>query len=136
MGESPGDLVSIFDVMLDKAMQLCRAQIGVIFLYEDGFFEAIGMRGLPEAQREWFESTGRFETGRESGLGQIALHDKLVRIEDVTLDGAYENRDPQRELTPAAQHKRSGVLTRWRRAQQRAEGQRREHHHGHAQHGC
>ena len=99
MDESPGDLVSIFDVILDKAMQLCHAQIGVIFLCENGFFEAIGMRGMPEAHREWFQRMGRFEAGPESGLGQIALHKKLVHIEDVTLDAAYKNRDPMRVAT-------------------------------------
>ena len=99
MDESPGDLVSIFDVILDKAMQLCHAQIGVIFLYEDGFFEAIGMRGVPDAHREYLHRSGRFEAGPESGLGKVALHKRLVHIEDVTLDAAYNNRDPLRVAT-------------------------------------
>ncbi len=47
MDESPGELGAIFDVILEKALQLCHAQLGIVFLYDAGLYEAIGMRGLP-----------------------------------------------------------------------------------------
>ena len=43
IGESPGELEAIFDVILEKALRLCHAQIGVVFLYDEGLFEAVGM---------------------------------------------------------------------------------------------
>lgn len=44
MASSPGDLDSIFAVILDKALRLCHAQLGIVFLYADGCYEAVAMR--------------------------------------------------------------------------------------------
>lgn len=99
MDESPGDLVSIFDVILEKGLQLCHAQLGVVFLYDAGSFEAIGMRGLPVAFSEWFRRAGRFDAGPETGLGRIANSQELVHIEDMSSTDAYKSRDPLRVAT-------------------------------------
>ena len=48
MDDSPGELEVILDVILEKALRLCHAQLGGVFLYSDGLFEAVDMRGLPE----------------------------------------------------------------------------------------
>ena len=99
MAESPGELVAIFDVILEKALQLCHAPFGIVFLYDAGSYEAIGMRGLPEAHRDWFQQAGRFEATPESGLGLIAKQQQLVHIEDVASEQAYKKRDPLRVAT-------------------------------------
>ncbi len=99
MDESSGQLVAIFDVILNKALKLCHARFGIVFLYEEGYYEAIGMCRLPEAHEEWFRQAGRFKASHESALARIAQQQKLVHIEDVGLEGAYKNRDPIRVAT-------------------------------------
>lgn len=99
MDRHAGDLVAIFDVILEKALQLCHAQIGIVFLYDGEFYEAIGMRGVPEAHRQWFHEQGRIKATPESGLGRIAKHHKLVHIEDAKSENAYRSGDPLRIAT-------------------------------------
>lgn len=99
LNESPGDLEAIFDVILEKALQLCHAQFGVVFVYDEGLYEAVGLRGLPEAHRDWFRQAGRFEASPHSGLGRIATTHELLHIEDIKSEDAYEKRDPLRVAT-------------------------------------
>jgi class 3 adenylate cyclase len=99
IGESPGELEAIFDVILEKALRLCHAQIGVVFLYDEGLFEAVGMRGLPDAYRDWFQQAGQFEPTQSTGYGRIVNQHEIVHIEDVKSEEAYINRDPLRVAT-------------------------------------
>lgn len=99
MNESPGELAAIFDVILEKALQLCHAQYGIVFLYDSGLYEAIGMCRLPEGLRDWFQQAGRFQATPESALGRIENQHEMVHIEDVASDEAYRKRDPFRVRT-------------------------------------
>ena len=99
MDESPGELEAIFDLILEKALRLCRAQFGVVFLYDEGLFEAVGMRGLPDAYRDWFQQVGRFEPTQSTGYGRLVDQREIVHIEDVKSEEAYKNRDPLRVAT-------------------------------------
>ena len=99
INESPGDLAVIFDVILEKALRLCHAPWGVVFLYESGLYEAVCRRGLPKEHDEWFRQTGRFAASPETGLGYIANKQELVHIEDVAAGGVYKSGDPLRVAT-------------------------------------
>ena len=99
MNKSPGELAVIFDVILEKALRLCHAPWGVVFLYESGLYEAVCRRGLPKAHDEWFRQAGRFEAGPETGLGYIANKRDLVHIEDVAAGDMYKSGDPLRVAT-------------------------------------
>ena len=99
INESPGELAVIFDVILEKALRLCLAPFGVVFLYDSGFYEAVCRRGLPKAHDEWFRQAGRFKASPESGLGRTANQQELVHIEDVTSEVTYKSGDPLRVAT-------------------------------------
>jgi len=100
MDESPGELAAIFDVILEKALQLCHAQFGIVFLYDSGMYEAVGMRGVPEGLRDWFRQAGRFEPPPGGALVRIANQHELLHIEDVRSEDVYKKRiDPLRVVT-------------------------------------
>jgi adenylate cyclase len=76
----PGELAPVFDVMLEKAMRLCRATGGALRYYEDGVFRAVAMRGMPGA---FMEATREVRPHPSSGLGRIEHGEPLVQIADL-----------------------------------------------------
>jgi uncharacterized protein YbjT (DUF2867 family) len=51
INRSPGDLQSVFAAMLDKAMRLCEAAFGFLFIREDNHFQTAAFHGVPPALR-------------------------------------------------------------------------------------
>jgi hypothetical protein len=45
---SPGDLQSVFAAMLEKAVHICDAKFGTLFLYEDGALRLVAGHNVPE----------------------------------------------------------------------------------------
>ena len=50
---SPGNLVPVFDAMLEKAMRLCGAAFGSLYIYDGERFQSAAQRGVPPAYAEF-----------------------------------------------------------------------------------
>ena len=92
---SPGDLIPVFDAMLEKAMHLCEAAFGIFWTYEDGRFHAPALRGVPPAFAEFLRKPlGPFHPG--SGLTRLLRGEDLIINEDMSAEETYRAGDALR----------------------------------------
>jgi GAF domain-containing protein len=94
INSSPGDLVPVFDAMLDKAMRLCEAAFGALLTYEDAAFHTVAHRGLPAAFAEFLRQPLHPAPGNSAY--RIAGGEVVVQIADLLADGANRHADPAR----------------------------------------
>jgi GAF domain-containing protein/nitrogen-specific signal transduction histidine kinase len=93
---SPGDLTPVFDAMLEKAMRLCEAAFGLLFLHDGERYRTAAQRGVPVGLAEYRATnppTGLPGT-RSAMLLTITspLHVLDVTIDDYYRSGSLEDR--------------------------------------------
>lgn len=98
ISHSPGDLEAIFDVILDYALQLSHSQLGIVWVYDDIAFKAVGLKNVPEAFQEYLQA-GTFSPGPKTGLGRMERQHRIIHIHDVRREEAYREGDPMRRAT-------------------------------------
>jgi GAF domain-containing protein len=90
INSSPGDLVPVFDAMLEKAIRVCDAEAGVLLTYDGEYFSPVAYRGLPEFPSDPIRSHP------ETGSGRLARGEDIVHILDSASGAPVEARDPGR----------------------------------------
>jgi signal transduction histidine kinase len=96
ISSSPASVQPVFEAILDKATDLCEAQLGVLFLAAGDLWRMVSHRGAsPEAQ----EAYRSFRAGPSTGLGRMLRERRPVHIEDLLADAATAERDPLRVAT-------------------------------------
>src|ERR1700723_2778385 len=91
IASSPHDLQPIFDVILDSATRLCRADIGSLRLFEESGLRLVAARGDPIlVSQVWSSVPALAEKG--SILGRLATSRLPTRIPDFTpLEGDHRD---------------------------------------------
>jgi signal transduction histidine kinase/CheY-like chemotaxis protein len=98
ISSSPGELAAVFQAMLDNAVRICEAKIGILFRYENGAYTAVATLGVSAAYAEYL-NRGPIRPGPTTGLGRIASTKQTIHIVDTQVEQAYADRDPLRVAT-------------------------------------
>ena len=95
ISSSPGELAAVFQAMLDNAVRICEAKIGILFRYENGTYTAVATLGVTAAYAEYL-NRGPIRPGPTTGLGRVASTKQTIHIVDTQVEQAYADREPFR----------------------------------------
>jgi len=98
ISSSPGELAAVFQAMLDNAVRICEAKIGILFRYENGAYTAVATLGVTAAYAEYL-NRGPIRPGPTTGLGRVASTKQTIHIVDTQGEQAYADREPFRVAT-------------------------------------
>ena len=115
INSSPGDLVPVFDAMLEKAMRLCEAAFGVLWAYEGNRYRAAAVRGAPLAFAEFLRQPLLPHYDPGSGLERALRGEDLVINDDMAAEEIYRHGDPLRRAIVDMGGARSHILVALRK---------------------
>src|SRR5262245_57688076 len=84
ISSSPGQLEPVFSSMLEKAVQICGANFGNLFVREGDLFRIGAFYGAPPAYAEFLRAERVFPFNTEAGLGQLVRTKKLYQVDDLS----------------------------------------------------
>jgi GAF domain-containing protein/nitrogen-specific signal transduction histidine kinase len=88
---SPGILTPVFEAVLDKALQLCKAAFGVLWTYNGELTNAAAIRGATPAYREFLREPHR--PGPGSAQLRLIEGAPFVHVEDLANSDDYLSGD-------------------------------------------
>src|SRR6516162_9856345 len=94
INSSPGDLTPVFDAVLERALCLCEAAFGMLWIYDGEAWEAVALRQVPAEFAEFLRGPQR--PSSDTAHGRIARGETLVHIADVAAEELYRTGDPHR----------------------------------------
>jgi GAF domain-containing protein len=99
INSSPGDLAPVFDAILEKALLLCDAANGQLYVYDGELLHPRAIRG-EEHLTDWLRRRGpiRPGSGGPSPIGQVFDGKAFVHVIDAREIEAYRLRPGHREL--------------------------------------
>nr|UXE45996.1 hypothetical protein Hi04_10k_c5482_00042 [uncultured bacterium] len=97
INSSPGDLAPVFDTVLQKALSLCNAGLGVIARFDGTGFHWVSARGIAD---EHLANPAIVLGGQQPSPGmsfhRLIRGENLVHIEDITADNVQQSGNPGR----------------------------------------
>ena len=95
ISSSAGDLVPVFNAMLDKAMDLCGADFGVLNTFDGEVFHTAATRGLPSAYDQYRRSQP-LDYGPNTAPARLLSGEPFVEVIDLLETDAYREGEPNR----------------------------------------
>ena len=95
---SPGDLEQVFQGMLAKAVRICKAQFGGLFLCEGHVFRLVAQQIWPATVAQFMQQESVIDLRDhhpQLALARVARTKQMVHIPDLRTDEAYLDRDPR-----------------------------------------
>jgi len=97
ISSSPGELEPVFSAMLEKAVQICGANFGNLFVREADAFRIGATYGAPPAYADFLRTERVFPFNPKVGVGQLTTTKKTYQVEDIST--APTHGDKLREAT-------------------------------------
>jgi GAF domain-containing protein len=90
INSSPRDLAPVFDAMLQKALNLCGADLGGLYRFDGKAVHPVAVRGGPKAAAEILQQSFVIEPG--SSVERLARgEDEVVQVADIVDTEAYRS---------------------------------------------
>ena len=100
IGAAQGDLDAVMPLILGYALELCDAEFGILFEYQqDSRFRANHVAGIPKPFKTWLDHQGAFSVSPDTGLGRMNDQRAVIDIIDVKSEAIYQTDDPLRYAT-------------------------------------
>jgi GAF domain-containing protein len=100
INSSPGDLMPIFDAMLEKAMRLCGAASGDLWTYDGEIARVMTSRGASAPFAEFLRQAS-VRAGPGNAVGRVLSGESFVHVLDVAAGGEARSSDPLRRAVIA-----------------------------------
>ena len=88
ISSSPGELQPVFEAVLENAVRICEAKLGVLVLCEDGGFRHVAAHGVPPAYVEYREREPLICPGPSAPLHRLADTQQVVHVLDLLAEPA------------------------------------------------
>jgi GAF domain-containing protein/anti-sigma regulatory factor (Ser/Thr protein kinase) len=98
ISSSPGDLVPVFNAMLENATRICEAKFGVLFSHRGGLFRPVAEIGVPPVLSAFLRERGAFSPRAGTTLDRMFARKEIVHSADVSQDDVV---NPSAELAGA-----------------------------------
>jgi GAF domain-containing protein len=95
INSSAGSLTPVFEAMLDRAMQLCEAAFGGIWILEGDRYTAVALQGVPEPYAAFLART-TLVPGPGTAPYRLMRGEPFVHNLDLRSEEPYQRGDPQR----------------------------------------
>ncbi len=93
ISSSPGELVPVFQAMLENAARVCEVKFGNIFTLEDGAMRPVAALGQPKQLAEFFQH-GPHRPHEDAPIMRVARTKQPVHVVDFATERAYVERNP------------------------------------------
>jgi GAF domain-containing protein len=100
INSSPGDLSPVFDAMLQNALRLCEARLGMLYTFDGESFHMVGHRGVAPTLAEVLREPVRTRDGNlptRGSFGRLLLGEPVVHDSDVADTEGYRLGMPVRK---------------------------------------
>ncbi|MGC2717624.1 MAG: GAF domain-containing protein, partial [Pseudolabrys sp.] len=95
ISSSPGELNPVFEAMLEKAMHLCEAAFGGLWMFKEDRYVAVAVRGVPQVYAAFIAETTVIP-GPGTAPYRLRHGERLVHNIDLASEEPYRAGDPQR----------------------------------------
>jgi len=110
---SPGDLASVFEAVLERAMRLCEGAFGFLTTYDGDRFKIAAEHGVPPALAAHFETGIEVRPG--DGHWRLLEGEDLIHNRDQKNDDAYRAGNPLRRAVVDLGGARSALVVALRK---------------------
>jgi signal transduction histidine kinase len=97
INSSPSDLAPVFDAILERAMRLCGIAFASLHLHDGGNFQAVALRGMPDALAELLRQP--YEPGEGAPSLRLLAGERFVQIADMAASARDRPQSARAQIT-------------------------------------